>query len=245
MKLFKFEQRNDDNVIIEICENDITDITNSYGMWIESSRFELDESNFELNEDGTFDLTEYYNETDNLNLLPSEWDLRKLNSIERDIIIKLSNYSIDKSDEADSTTVYDINIDLSEVSETSEYFLNIQESEAIVVGKEYTYWDGNNWKDLVLSHDSYDVEIEDVSSEYENWEAKELMYSSEIKMGRSFSLYALNLDDNNVLVRKNETCWQGEFDTFEIITDSEEITILLESNNVDNEIIEQYFQHCL
>lgn len=245
MKLFKIEKRNDGNgqyedVVIEISEDGITDITNSYGMWIKNSRFELDESNFEKNEDGTFDLTEDYDEKDNLNLLPTNWDLRRLSKNEKDILCELSKYSIDNSDKADSTTVYNVNISLSEATEEGEYFLDIQESEPIVIGKKYTYWDGNNWKDKVLSHEGFEAEAEEVTSDYENWGKKKEIYTSEEKKGTSFSLYILKLDDKNVLAKEEKTRWQGQFNTFSIITSEEEIEVLLASF-VDDEIIKENF----
>jgi len=243
MKLFEQEIFNEENGyttnIIELADSEISDITNSYGMWIESSRFELDESNFEQNEDGTFNLTEDYDETDNLNLLPATWDLRKLTADERNIIIELSKYSIDNSDEADSNFVYEIEIKL---SEDGEYFLDINEGEPTVIGKKYSYWDGNNWETIVLSSELYEVEIKDVTNKYsENWESKELIYTINNYHGRYFEFYVLNLNDTNVLLIKNNTAWQGELNTFEILEDLEDIQNCL-FNKVDKETIQQYFK---
>lgn len=241
MKLFKIEKRNsetgsDEFGIIEIPKNDITDIVNSFGMWIQSSRFELDETNFELNEDGTFNLTEDYNEQDNLKLLPSTFDLRKLSKNEMDVLIELSRFSIDNSDEANSTTVYCLEI-------LPIHVLVVKEIEPIVVGKEYKFWNGHNWKQMILSHDGLDLEIVDVTDEYVNWDAKEKFFTSKVKKkknGTNFSFHSLMLDNKMVLVKEEKTNWQGGFDTFLVITDVEEIEILL-AKFVDDEIIKENF----
>jgi len=93
---------------------------------------------------------------------------------------------------------------------------------------------------MVLEHDHYEVEREDVTSEYEDWEAKTSIYCSEDKGGRSFSLHVMKLNEINILVRKEETRWQNEFDTFMIITHSDDIKVLL-AKYVDDDKILEYF----
>jgi hypothetical protein len=110
MKIYKKEEQNSENgnykdVYLTFNDDDITNITNSYGCWISNSADELEQYNFEENNNDTFSISE--------NELRSEWivilsnfDFENLTQNEVDIIIKLSTYTIDNSDEANSDVIY-------------------------------------------------------------------------------------------------------------------------------------------
>jgi hypothetical protein len=247
MRLFKRQVENLENggykdVIVEISDSEISSITNSYGRWIESSHWVLDNSDFEENENGLFNMIDYsYNQLDtDIKTFDSikDWDFENLTENQRDVLIELSKYSIDNSDEADSSYVYEISI-----TENNELFeLSIEEDKPIGVGTQYKYWDGHNWKAETLSHDFYECEIEEVTNEYENWEAKQFLYTTDEKYGRNTRFYVLETENGNVLLREDCTRWQGEMDTFEVISDEDEILELLQ-DNVEKETINEFFSN--
>lgn len=234
VRLFESTDEEGITTIREINENDISDITNSYGRWVKNSRFELDNSNFEANETGGYILDEDFDTTEVLELV-SAWDLQNLTEKQRDTLIELSNYSIDNSDEADYSTVYEIKIVEDEAV--------IEEDEPMVVGKQYKYWDGHNWKSTTLSHDFWDngCELKEVTEVYPNWDDKTDICNKEWTHGRRTSWYVMKKDEANILVQENETQWQGEFNDFEIIEDEEQIAVILARWNATDEAIEEHF----
>lgn len=229
-----FQSTNEEGIttIQEINESDISNITNSYGRWIKSSRFELDESNFEKNKNGLFSLDEDFDVKEVLELV-SDWDLQNLNEAQKNTLIELSNYSIDDSDEADSSTVYEIKI----VGEE----LIIEEDEPMEVGKKYDYWDGHNWRSTTLSHELWEVELKEVTDKYPNWSDKVDICNTDWTHGRRTSWYALKMEESTILVQENETQWQGQFNDFEIIEDKDEIAVILARWNATDEAIEEHF----
>lgn len=232
VRLFESTDVEGITTIQEINENDISDITNSYGMWIKSSRFKLDNSNFEVNGTGSYILDEDFDTKEVLELV-YRWDLQNLTEEQKDTLIELSDYSIDSSDEADSSTVYEIEIVGNKAI--------IEESDPMVVGKEYKYWDGHNWRSTTISHETWHDELKEVTEDYPNWDKKILVCNTEWTSGRRTSWYVLKKDEANILVQENETKWQGEFNDFEIIEDEEEIEIILARWNATDEAIEEHF----
>lgn len=210
-----------------ITVEDTTPITNSYGCWIE------DDSDVLSIDDFDFDVVYSIDE----DLLLSEWkelldyDFTSLNKEQVDTIIKLSNYKIDYSDDADSSIVYDI--------DTQSYGIDVQECEPCVVGEKYSYYDGSNWKDVILNYDNDYVPFEEITNEYiDSFDDKEEIYSYKGSTG-GVNYYAIKTDDGYALLVHEWSMYYGSENNTYIYVDNKEEIALLVAGKVED--IEAYF----
>jgi hypothetical protein len=89
----------------------------------------------------------------------------------------------------------------------------------MIIGKKYEYWNGNNWKHIILSSDIYDVDIENVTKQFEDFDNKIKIGQTEIIVGRYTEYYTILKNDEKVILRKECTCWSGELNKYYLIDD--------------------------
>lgn len=211
-RIFKFLDFNGGNDTISFIDSsDIETTFNSYGMWIKGGDT-IDEDYFEENEDGTFSIDEDYVNYDIKNLIDGEWDLNKLTELQKNELLKMSEFQLDESEDADSSEVWEIEFDC-------EKGFQITESEPYEDGEHYTYWDGSNHKTIILSSNNNETHCEEITDEFQGIEERFI----EIGDGRGHNdtrwTQCLYDEETDTLWAYNGTLWQGESPHYEILSE--------------------------
>lgn len=213
-RIFKFLDLSGEgnDTISFIDSSNIEKTFNSYGMWIKGGDT-IEEDDFEENDNGTFSIDEDYINYDIKKLIDGAWDLDELTFFQKNELLKMSEFQLDESEDADSSEVWEIEFD-------SEKGFQITESEPIEVGEQYTYWDGSNHRTVILSSDLYDTNCEEITDEYEGIQDRWV----EIGDGRGHNdtrwTQYLYDEETDSLWAYNGTLWQGESSYYAILAEN-------------------------
>lgn len=229
-RIFKFEDLSGYGVdtISFVDDDDIDKTYNSYGMWVKTGDT-ICESDFEENGDGTYSIDEDYINYDIQNLVGEAWDLSRLSLLQKNELLKMSEFEIDKSDEADNVEVWEIEFDPLKG-------FTITESEPVEIGEQYTYWDGSNYETILLTNDCHNTFCEEITSEFEGIRDRWIRIGTDKNHNSTRWRELLYDPDTDTLWRYFTTLWQGESSQYRIL--SENFILDLESELYRGEKIE-------
>lgn len=118
-------------------------------------------------------------------------------------------YTHDEADFSEGTEMYDF--------DGENYILKDVSEIGTQVGEVYEYWDGNNWKSIIIS-DIYPTSLEEVTEEFEGFDSKSKLLLAE-RNGSTSDLYVYMIKDdegNRKIVTCNSSRFQGSFDEYEV-----------------------------